>query len=91
MKQLIVHMKANQGGLVVKNNNRNTCCPPTRLTANEPKQGQPHKLLPHVSTKYFWSHQKFAYDSAACNNKAPTHQDTAIFCNKHNGRTYWCT
>ena len=91
MQQLMVHAQSNQGGGREKKNNHSTCLPLTYQAATEARQRQPHKPLPYFATKYFWNHRKCAYEGAACNNKAPRHQDTDTFWNKHNGSTYGCT
>ena len=91
MQQLMVHMKVNQSGVIEQKVNRNTHFNPTWKAATEPRQGQPHKLLPDFAMKYWWIHGKCAHIGVVCNNKAPKHQETATFLNKRNGSTYVCT
>ena len=64
MKQLMIQIQTNQevgGGKTI---NRNTHRPPTLHSATDPIQDQPHNPIPYFSTKYFWTHGKFAHEGA---------------------------
>ena len=91
MQQLMVHMKSNQGGGGGLNSYCNNRHPLTSQATTEPRQGKTQRLLPDFFTKYCCTHIKCARKGAECNNKAPRHQDTATFFNKHNDNTYRCT
>ena len=91
MQKLLIQMHKNQAVGLGQTSNCNTHRPPTCQEATEPRQGQSHKPLPDFSNKYRWSYGKFKHEGASCNKNFFKHQDTATFCNKRSGSTYWCT